>query len=60
MNLNELAREVSQLEGRKVELPIAQIKDVLRSLARVLAELETDDALAVLGKLVRSVRNAQT
>lgn len=56
MNLNTLAREISRLEGRKVEVNIAQIKEVLRSLAVILAELETDEALDVLGRLARSVR----
>lgn len=30
MNLNELAREICKREGGKVNLPIAQVKEVIR------------------------------
>jgi len=30
MNLNKLAREIAKIEGKKLELSIAQIKEVLK------------------------------
>ncbi len=37
-NLNNLARRLCVLEGGTVDLPIAQVKDVLAALATVLRE----------------------
>lgn len=54
MNLNELAQEISKLEGKKVQVNIAQIKEVLKCLGAVLTDMETHEALLVLAKLVRS------
>jgi len=38
MNMNELAVEVSKREGGKVNLPIAQIKEVLAHLSDIVYE----------------------
>jgi len=39
MNLNELAKRISQLEGKKKSLNIAQIKEVIKSLGIVFQEI---------------------
>lgn len=36
MNINKLAKRISEVEGEEQELSIAQIKEVLRCLKRVL------------------------
>lgn len=41
MSLNELAKEITLREGKKVSVSIAQVKEVLRILAEVLIETET-------------------
>lgn len=56
MNLNELAKEISKLEGGKINLPIAQIKEVLKCLGAILAELETSDALVVVARVINHKR----
>jgi uncharacterized protein with PhoU and TrkA domain len=45
VNENEIAREVAQLEGGKVSLSIAQVKEVLACLRHVLG---TRSALQIL------------
>lgn len=55
MNLNELAREISKLEGKKVPVNIAQIKEVLRCFGKVLSDLAPEEAFYLLSKLIRSV-----
>lgn len=47
MNLNELAKEISKLEGGKKELSIAQIKEVIKCLSIVLYLKDDDAGLAV-------------
>jgi hypothetical protein len=42
VNLNELAQRIAQKEGKKVELTIAQIKEVLRCFGDVLLERQDD------------------
>lgn len=37
MNLNDLAKEVTELEGGKVSLPIGQVKEVLRIALTIIA-----------------------
>jgi len=36
MNLNELAVEISKLEGKKVNLSIGQIKEVIKIVCRLM------------------------
>jgi len=45
MNLNELAKKISDIEGGKHNLNIAEIKEVLAKLGLILAymDLETSD-----------------
>lgn len=39
MNLNKIAVEISKREGGKVNLPIAQVKEVLRHALEILDEM---------------------
>jgi hypothetical protein len=48
MNLNELAREVTRQEGGKVNLSIAQVKEVMRILITELANADLRDVVATL------------
>lgn len=50
INVNELARRVSELEGGKEELSIAQIKEVIRI---TLVELAVEEPVEVLKLLKR-------
>lgn len=42
MNLSELAKEISRLEGGKKEMSIAQIKEVVKSLSVIFYRLNGD------------------
>lgn len=48
INRNKLAQDVSSAEGLQVNLPIAQIKEVLRIVLRQLAEKPASEVLALL------------
>lgn len=47
MNLNELARKIAKKEGKKKELTIAQVKEVIKLIG---IELFIDSRPTVLGK----------
>ena len=49
-NLNELARRVAHDEGLKVELPIGQIKEVMRILFQRLAAMSPERVEEILGR----------
>jgi len=38
MNLNQLAKRISEKEGKKVQVNIAQIKEILKCLIEIAAE----------------------
>lgn len=50
INLNSLAKEISQAEGQKQELSIAQIKEVLRITLEILAAEHPADVLNLVRK----------
>jgi hypothetical protein len=52
MNLNDLAKEVALLEGGKQNLSIAQIKEVIKCVGMVLAELDSLTASVLVAKLI--------
>lgn len=52
MNLNELARRITMYEGGEIEVNIAQVKDVLRSLGSIMLDMQTADALKMIAKLI--------
>lgn len=45
MNLNQLAKRISEKEGKKVQVNIAQIKEILKCLIEIAAETNTDGIL---------------
>lgn len=53
MNLNDLAREIAELEGGKQNLSIAQIKEVVRCLGDILHEMHVQDFTATIAKLAK-------
>lgn len=48
VNLNTLARDITKQEGGKVNLSIAQVKEVLRLTFEKLAEMHPVDALTIV------------
>lgn len=54
VNLNELAREISDLEGGKKNLSIAQIKEVINCLGKILRSMDAESALSVYAKLLKA------
>lgn len=51
MNLNELAVAVTKKEGQKVNLTIAQVKEVIHVLCGIFANMGFWDSLALLRKM---------
>jgi len=47
-NLNEIAREITKAEGGKVNLSIAQVKEVIRLLIKTLANMPFTDVIDIL------------
>lgn len=52
-NLNILAKQISELEGKKVQLSIAQIKEVLKCLGIILGRMSRADMLNLVSRIVR-------
>lgn len=50
MDENELAAEVCKLEEGKVEVNIAQVKEILSCLKQLLAERSASEILVLFGK----------
>lgn len=50
INLNELDQRIAKLEGKRVELPIAQIKEARRCVLTCLARYSEEDVLELLHK----------
>jgi len=48
LNLNEIATAITLQEGKKVSLPIGQVKEVLRLTLRWLASLPSEQVETVL------------
>jgi len=48
INLNEVARTITLHEGKKVSLPIGQVKEVMRLTLRWLASLSVEEADTIL------------
>ena len=51
INMNKLAQEVTQAEGLKVNLPIAQVKEVLRIVLQKLSERKPSEVCALLERI---------
>lgn len=52
MNLNDLAKAICALEGKKVELNIGQVKEVLLCLGKVLAKQQPYEQADLVSKLI--------
>jgi F420-0:gamma-glutamyl ligase-like protein len=52
VNLNELAKEICKKEGGKKSVSIAQVKETMRCLGKVLASMPLADALKLVTRLV--------
>jgi predicted DNA-binding antitoxin AbrB/MazE fold protein len=48
MNLNKLAKTITLTEGKKVSLPIGQIKEVMKIMLEELALEKDEDILKVI------------
>jgi len=48
INLNDVAQKVAELEGKKKETDIAQIKEVMARMLDVLAEFPADEVIDLL------------
>ena len=56
MKLSTLARKITQLEGKKVQVNIAQIKEILRCINEVYKEYGYDFYLHVKQLLIKEVK----
>lgn len=56
MNLNELANKIAKLEGKKVQVNIAQIKEVVKCFGQVLCGLDEVEGNKLIGKIWMSGR----
>lgn len=52
MNLNQLAKAITDLEGKNVLLSIAQVKEVLLCLGKVLAKMHPVEQADLVSKLI--------
>jgi hypothetical protein len=50
MNLNDLAKQVTLAEGKKISLPIGQVKEVIRHTLDLLAVYPPDAVAKMLAK----------
>lgn len=51
MTLNDLAKQITQKEGKKVQVNIAQTKEVLRHTLLILKDMTIEDLTALLKKV---------
>lgn len=50
MNMNEFAKEITLLEGKKKSQSIAQVKEVIRLTLKKLASMPPVEAMKVIGR----------
>jgi len=53
LNLNNVAKEITLKEGKKVNLTIAQVKEVMKLTLNWFANLEMEDRAILLKKLTK-------
>lgn len=53
INLNEIAREITALEGKKVQVNIGQVKEILKIVLMLLRELFENDPVATMELIFR-------
>jgi hypothetical protein len=51
MNLNDLAKHISQLEGKKKSLNVAQIKEVIHVLGKIFNEVGIVESVKLFLKI---------
>lgn len=51
MNLNDLAEIVTQSEGKKINLSIAQVKEVIKILLSILKDMNTVELAAIFKRV---------
>jgi len=51
MNLNELAKKITDKEGKKEQVNIAQTKEILHVLGEILGEIKWKECLKLVGHL---------
>jgi hypothetical protein len=50
VNLNQLAKDITLLEGGRISLPIGQVKEVMKILLEKLAAMSDADVTKVLNR----------
>lgn len=50
MNLNNLAKEITLQEGGKINLPIGQVKEVMRIVLQELAKMSETESRRVINR----------
>lgn len=51
MNLNELAESITEQEGKKVSVSIAQVKEILRLILKYIKSLSVEELSALLKRV---------
>jgi hypothetical protein len=51
VNLNDFAVKITQQEGKKVSLPIGQVKEVLRLVLKELKGMRLEDVARLLARI---------
>ena len=51
VDLNDLAREITLREGKKISLPIAQVKEVMHLTLKYLKDMHLADVISLLNKV---------
>ncbi len=51
INLNKVARQVAKLEAGKIEISIAQIKEVIKDLFFILSEYKSSEVLEAIERV---------
>jgi hypothetical protein len=54
INMNNMARDVTLIEGKKISLPIGQVKEVLKIFLRILAN---DYSVEEVNNLLKKYKN---
>lgn len=50
LNLNDLAREVARLEGKKIQISIAQIKETMKCTFVLLGKAKNQEVIQVINR----------
>lgn len=53
MNLNKLAKEIAEKEGRKIQVNIGQIKEIFNIIGKRIRTMDADELIDFLNSLKR-------